>query len=98
MKISNKLANYLKGTTIDFGEFYILEIVELEDNNCVLLLATLPESTLHYPYFISWYKGVSTGYMTLEKMLCTMIERGFMDKTYATELTKYYYNQTKENY
>ena len=97
MKISNKLANYLKGTVIDFGEFYILDIIELEQNECVLLLATLPNISMPIAYFVFWYKGEKTGYTTLEKMLCTMIERGFINKAYATELTNNYYNNTKEN-
>ncbi len=71
MNLSKITTYYLRDLCIDFGEFFILDIVLQDIKNALIITV---KRDIENPFFRVFYKGRYTGFESLERMLKVLIE------------------------
>lgn len=88
MKLSGKIARYLRGN-VDFDSFFVLDIAVQDKENAVLLLA--PRDMTTDKFFCMQYKGNSYFYGSIENMMKACVKCQYLRPTTAKWLMRKYH-------
>ena len=88
MTISKRLEKHLR-CEVDFGEFYLLDVIARKHKPTIVLLAPRKPETAN-AFFGMKIKGNGQWYVSLEHLLGTCVNVGYMSKLRAKLLTRRY--------
>ena len=88
MTISKRLEKYLR-CEVDFGEFHLLDVIAGKHTPTIVLLAPRKPEQEH-AYFGMKIKGSGQWYISLEQLLGTCVDVGYMSRQRAKRLTRRY--------
>ena len=88
MTISKRLERHLR-CEVDFGEFYLLDVIAGKHKPTIVLLAPRKPETAN-AFFGMKIKGNGQWYGSLEHLLGTSVDVGYMSKIRAKLLTRRY--------
>lgn len=88
MTISKRLERHLR-CEVDFGEFYLLDVIAGKHKPTIVLLAPRKPETAN-AFFGMKIKGNGQWYGSLEHLLGTCVDVGYMSKLRAKLLTRRY--------
>lgn len=96
MQLSKKISNYLRNSHIDFGSFYILDIIPQNENDAVVLLA--PKHGNEIRHFHLQTKCTSNYFSTVENLMIACVEYGYCKRSYADKLLEHHYDTLQDFY
>lgn len=88
MTISKRLEKHLR-CEVDFGEFFLLDVIAGKHKPTIVLLAPRKPETAN-AFFGMKNKGNGQWYVSLEHLLGTCVNVGYMSKLRAKLLTRRY--------
>ena len=88
MTISKRLEKHLR-CEVDFGEFFLLDVIAGKHKPTIVLLAPRKPETAN-AFFGMKIKGNGQWYVSLEHLLGTCVNVGYMSKLRAKLLTRRY--------
>lgn len=93
MKISRRLEHYLRHSTIEFKDNWLLAVVPQNKDEAVILTAPKVEGL--YKYFHLQYNGEGHYYSTIEQLANACVRDGYISPIEATLLIRRY-NKLKQ--